>query len=79
VRHVVGAGAFDDLGVLEQVGQVGDAALHVTLRLLGGVVVAVLREVAQLTGSFDLPGDLDPPARRQVVVLAPEALVRGRR
>jgi hypothetical protein len=40
------------------------------------VVVAVLGEIAQFTGGFDLARDLDPAARRQVVVLGLEPVVR---
>ena len=59
----------DDLGVLEQVLELADAALHVALLVLGGVVVAVLGQVAELAGSFDLAGDLDATTCREVLEL----------
>src|SRR5690606_29722815 len=60
-------------------GEVGDAALHLALLLLRGVVVAVLGQVAELAGGLDLAGDLDPAARRQVVVLGLEPIERSLR
>ena len=63
-HHVV-----DDLGVLEQVLELADPALHVALLVLGGVVVAVLGEVAHLAGAFDLVGDLDAAAGGEIVEL----------
>ena len=56
-------------------GEAADPALHLPLLLLRGLVVAVLRQVAQLAGHLDLAGDLDPAASGQVLVLGPEALV----
>ena len=48
--------ALDDLGVLEEVLELADAALHVALLVLGGVVVAVLGQVAHEAGGLDLAG-----------------------
>ena len=53
-RAVVGA--LDDLRGLEQVLELADAAFHVALLVLGGVVVAVLAEVAEQAGRLDLLG-----------------------
>ena len=72
----VGA-ALDDLGRLEQVLELADAALHVALLVLGGVVVAVLAEVAHQAGRLDLLRDLDPPTGREVVELGLQPVVGG--
>src|SRR4029079_9027469 len=69
--------ALHDLRVLEHPGQVDDAALHLPLLLLGGVVVAVLGEVAELAGGLDLASDVEPAPRREVLVLGLES-VKGR-
>ncbi len=61
--------AVDDLGVLEEVLELADPALHVALLVLGRVVVGVLLEVALLAGAFDLVGDLDPAAGGEIVEL----------
>ena len=68
-RHDALVAALDDLGGLEQVLELADAALHVALLVLGGVVVAVLAEVAHQAGRLDLLGDLDPTPRGEVVEL----------
>ena len=60
---------FDDLAVFEQVFELADAAFHVALLVLGGVVVAVLFEVTHLSGTFDLLGDGEPAAGAEVVEL----------
>ena len=57
-HHHVGGGDLDDLGVLEHTLEVADAGLHLALLLLGGVVVAVLRQVPEFTRRLDLAGDL---------------------
>ena len=75
--RAVGAAALDDLGVLEERLELADAALHLALLVLGGVVVAVLGEVAELAGRLDLAGDLDPAAGGEVLVLGLQPLVRG--
>ena len=67
---------LDDLAVLEQVLELADPALHVALLVLGGVVVAVLAEVAQLAGPLDLVGDLDPAAGGEVVELGLQPVER---
>ena len=69
--------ALDDLGVLEDVLELADAALHVALLVLGRVVVAVLAEVAEQAGRLDLLGDLDAAARGEVVELGLQPFVRG--
>ena len=43
-----------DLRVLEQLGQLADPRLLLALLLLGGVVAAVLAQVALLAGRLDL-------------------------
>jgi hypothetical protein len=54
--------------------QLADAAFHVALFVLGGVVAGVLLEVAFLTRPFDLLGHLDPPAGGEVVELGLEPI-----
>ena len=67
----------DDLGVLEDGLQLTDPALHVALLILGGVVVAVLGEVAELPCALDRLGDLDAAPRGEVVVLGLQPLEGG--
>ena len=76
-HDLVGRGQFHDLAVLEQVGEVHDAPGHLPLLLLGCVVVAVLGEVAQLSSGLDLAGDVDPPARHQILVFRRDAVIGG--
>ena len=71
-----GLGGGDDLGVLEDRLELADAALHVALLVLGGVVVAVLGEVAELAGPLDLRGDLDAAPRGEVVELGLQPVER---
>ena len=61
--------AVDDLGVLEDRFELADAALHVALLVLGRVVVAVLRQVAELARPLDRLGDLDAAPGGEVVEL----------
>ncbi len=61
--------ALDDLGGLDDVLELADAAFHVALLVLRRVVVAVLAEVAQQSGRLDLLGDLDPTPGGEVVEL----------
>ena len=74
--HGAAALVLDDLGLSKELGEVADAALHLPLLLLGGVVVAVLGEVAELAGGLDLAGDLDPTTRGQVDVLGLQPVER---
>ena len=60
---------IDDLGVLEEVLELTDAAFHVALLVLGRVVVAVLAEVAEKACRLDLLSDLDAAASGEVVML----------
>src|SRR5207249_9645339 len=66
---------IDDLGVLEHGLELADACLHATLIVLGRVVVTVLGQVTQLTGSLDRRRDLDAATGREVVELGLQALV----
>ena len=68
-------GALDDLAVVEDGFELADAALHVALLVLGRLVVAVFRQIAQLAGAFDRLRDLDPAARGEVLVLGLEPLM----
>ena len=65
----------DDFCVLEDRLQLADPAFHVTLLVLGGVVVAVLGEVAELPGPLDRLGDLDASACGEVFVFGLQPLV----
>ena len=69
--------ALDDLGGLEHVLELADAALHVALLVLGGVVVAVLAEVADQSGRLDLLGDLDAAPGGEVVELGLQPFESG--
>ena len=64
---------------LEEVLELADAALHVALLVLGRVVVAVLAQVAEQSGRFDLVGHLDAPTRGEVVELGLQSFVRRSR
>ena len=55
--------------------ELADPGLHLALVVLGGVVVAVLLEVAELPGGLDLAGDVDPTDRGELVVLGLEPVV----
>ena len=70
---------LDDLGVLDERLELPDAALHLSLLFLGGVVVAVLGEVAELAGGFDLAGDVDPTEGGELFVLLLQSLEGGTR
>src|SRR5215212_5457285 len=71
---VGGCGA--DLRALQQLGQLADPDLLLALLLLGGVVAAVLAEVALVSGGLDLLGDLGPAVPREVVTLGLQPVVR---
>ena len=58
--------------------ELADPRLHLALGVLGRVVVAVLRQVAERPRRLDGPGDLDPAPRRQVLELLDEPGVRFR-
>ena len=68
------AGLLDDHCILDHLGQVGDAPLHLPLFFFRSVIVAVLREVAELTGRLDLPGDVDPSDGGELVILGFQAI-----
>ena len=76
---IVATDTLDDLGVLDERLEMADAALHLSLLFLGGVVVAVLGEVAELTGGLDLAGDVDPTERGELLVLFLQSLEGGTR
>ncbi len=75
-RHLVALGALDDLAVLDHRRELPDASLHVALVVLGGVVVAVLLQVAELAGGLDLAGDVDAAHRGELVVLGLQPVER---
>jgi hypothetical protein len=56
-------------GCLDDVFELTDAALHVALFVLGGVVVTVFAEVTHQPGCFDLVGNLDPAPCGEVLEL----------
>ena len=74
-RAVGRAAAFDDGGLLEHLLELADPRLHLPLAVLGGVVVAVLLQVAEGPCRLDEGGDLDAAARGEVLELGLEALV----
>ena len=61
--------------VLEQVLELTDATLHVALLVLGGVVVAVLAQVAHEPRGLDLVGHFDASAGGEVVEFGLESFV----
>ena len=65
---------FDEFVVLENRLEVADAPFHVPLFVLGGVVVAVLGQIAQFTGPFDLLGHVDTTTGREVEMLGLQTL-----
>ena len=75
VLHRVAAGGLDDLRVLDHGLEVPDAAFHLPLLVLGGVVVAVLGQVAQLAGGLDLAGDVRAAVRGQLLELRDQPVV----
>jgi hypothetical protein len=50
-----------DLGVAQQLGELADAGLELALLVLGGVVAAVLLEVALVARGLDLGDDVGAP------------------
>lgn len=67
-------GCLADLGVVEQLLQLTDARLFLALLLSGGVVTAVLAEVALLATVVDLGGD-DGAVGNQLVQLRLQPVV----
>jgi hypothetical protein len=65
-----------DLGVFYQGTKMGDATFHLSLFFLGGVIVAVLLQIAKFSGGLNFLSDLDPSAGGEVVVLGLEAIER---
>ena len=61
--------AFDNLVISDHVVNLADARLHLALAVLGGVVVAVFREVPEQASRLDDPGDLGATHGREFVVL----------
>src|SRR5262249_39568187 len=57
---VVAGRGLDDLDVLQLVLELADARLHQALLVLGGVVLGVLRDVAELAGPEEALGDRGP-------------------
>ena len=68
-----------DLGGLESGLELADAGFHLPLGVLGGVVVAVLGQVAERPCGFDRTRYLHPAPGGQVLELGLEALIGGRR
>ena len=74
-RDLVGLRRLADLGGAQQLLQVADARLLLALLLAGGVVAAVLPEVALLAAGVDLGGD-DRAVGDQLVELGLQPVVR---
>jgi hypothetical protein len=72
---LVGLGGLDDLGVLEHGFEMADPGLHFALLFPGGVVVAVLGKVAELTGALDLAGDIYALHGRELQMFCHEAVM----
>jgi len=79
-------GCLSDGGVVQQLGQLTDPGLHLALLLLGGVIAAVLLDVAFVAGGLDLLGDLGATLAGELGQLALEPVIgllgqvaRGRR
>ena len=68
-------GSLDDFGLEEHRLELADAGLHLSLSVLGGVVVAIFRKIAQGPRRFDLLGDLDAPAGLEISELSDEPAV----
>ena len=64
-----GRAGVDDHDVGEHRLELADPGLHLSLRILGCVVVAVLGQVAQGPGGLDGAGDVDAAAGAQVFEL----------
>ena len=73
-RHAGLLGRFADLRVVEQVLQLADAGLLLALLLAGGVVSAVLAQVAFLAAVVDFRRD-DRTIRDQLVELGLESVM----
>ncbi len=67
-------GRFADLGVVEQVLQLADAGLLLALLFAGGVVAAVLAQVALFAAVIDFGGD-DRTIGDQVIELGLESVM----
>ncbi len=67
-------GRLDDLSSFDQELELANAALHVTLFVLGRVVVTIFAEIAEQARSLDLLRHRNTPARAQVVVLGLQTL-----
>src|SRR5215467_10105800 len=72
----VGAGRLADPRVVQDVHDLEDPALPLALLFLGGVVAAVLPQVALVPGGLDSLGDLRAPFAREVVQLRLEPVIR---
>ena len=71
------ASAPTTTGLLQGGLELADPGLHLPLGVLGGVVVAVLGQVAEGPGGLDGPGDLHPAPGGEVLELGLEPLVGG--
>ncbi len=75
-HDTVGTRRFADLRVRQDVGELVDSGLLLALLLLGGVVSAVLLQVALIPSRLDLLGDVDPALTGEVIQLGLEPVVR---
>ena len=71
----VRGGRCADLGLAQQLVQLADPRLHLSLLVLGGVVAAVLLEVALGAGGGDARGDLGTALAGEMEELGIEAVV----
>ena len=61
--------ALNDLVITDHVVDLANARFHLALGVFGGVVVAILREVAEESSRLDHPGDLGATHGREFVIL----------
>ena len=69
--------ALDDLSGLEHCLKLADTGLHLALRILGGVVIAVLLQVAKGPCGLNGVSDLNPASSRHVFELGLQTVVGG--
>src|SRR5207248_11702534 len=72
--EAVGANLFDQDVVLDDCLELVDPGFFHALFVLRGVILEVLREVAELTGGLDLGCDLRTPNGDELLVFAPHKL-----
>ena len=72
--HRRGVHLLHDLGVFDDALELTHPGIHLSLFLLGGVIIAVLREIAHLAGRLDPAGNVDLAASDEIVELGLESV-----